>query len=46
VKKKIEEEEEAKTRVENNAKHKMSWVEKMNLGFEKQKMSSNNEKRK
>ena len=35
-----------KTRLENNAKHEMGWVEKMNTRFEKQKMSLENEKRK
>ena len=29
--------EEAKTKLENNAKHEMDWVEKMNTRFEKQK---------
>ena len=38
--------EEAKTRLENNSKHEMGLVEKMNTRFEKQKMSSKNEKRK
>ena len=39
--------EEAKTRLENNAKHEMGWVEKMNTRFEKQKKKSlENKKRK
>ena len=38
--------EEAKTRLENNAKHEMGWVEKMNIRFEKQKKSLENKKRK
>ena len=36
----------AKTRPENNAKHEMGWVEKLNTRFEKQKISSENERRK
>ena len=38
--------EEAKTRLENNAKHEMGWVEKMNTRFEKQKMGLKNKKEK
>mgnify|MGYP007088644054 CR=1 FL=1 len=38
--------EKAKTRLENNVKHEMDWVEKMNTRFEKQKMGLENEKRK
>ena len=41
---KWEKEEEAKTRLENNVKHEMGWIEKMNTRFEKQKMSLENEK--
>ena len=40
------EKKKTKTRLENNAKHEMGWVEKMNTRFEKQKMSLENEKRK
>ena len=29
--------EEAKTKLENNAKHEMGWIEKMNTRFEKRK---------
>ena len=36
----------AKTRPKNNVKHKVGLREKMNTRFEKQKMSSENEKRK
>ena len=36
----------AKTRPKNNVKHKVRLREKMNTRFEKQKMSSKNEKRK
>ena len=36
----------AKTRLENNDKHEMGWVEKMNTRFVKQKMSLENKKRK
>ena len=32
----------AKTRLENNAKHEMSWIEKINTRFDKQKMNSGN----
>ena len=36
----------AKPRLENIAKHEMGLVEKMNIKFEKQKMSLKNKKRK
>ena len=45
-KKEKKKEEKAKTRLENNVKHEMGWVEKMNTRFEKQKMGLENEKRK
>ena len=36
--------QKAKTRLENNVKHEIGWIEKMNTRFEKQKMSLENEK--
>ena len=35
-------EEEAKTRPENNAKHEMGWIEKINTRIDKLKMNSKN----
>ena len=46
VKKKKKKKRKAKTRPENNAKHEMGWVEKLNTRFEKQKISLENERRK
>ena len=39
----IKKKKKKKTRTENNAKHEMGWVEKMNTEFKKQKMSSESE---
>ena len=41
---KVKKKKKAKTRLKNNVKHEMGWIEKMNTRFEKKRMSLENEK--